>query len=189
LGKNRFDTIFFLQKPAIPKIKEVFNDLKTIRVVFEKPHNLNKYFIRYGTSELSQVTDTAILNNFIDIKELNSDSIYSFQLVSMNNQGLSETAINRIKLTSKELPPIVWEVIPIKNGFFISYNTDQLDYKYEVKYGKASNQYNKQILLGNKGGLMIPNLTSGVKYFIRMRRILQSGFASEWTNELEVITK
>jgi beta-galactosidase len=188
LGYNRYDTTVFLKKPNIPTIAAIHKNLTGFRVVFNKAVDASKYFVKYGVDNFSKTSDTAILNHYIDVSDLNADSPYKLQLFAVNNAGTTASAVDSITLISTELPPIVWSATPINKGFFISFTTDPLDYKYEVEYGQKTNNYEKRLIVGNRGGINIPNLKSGVRYFFRMRRILQWGFASDWTNEQAIIT-
>ncbi len=190
LGYNRYDTTIYTQTPIEPKIIAVHKNLNGCRVVFEQDNSAKKYYVKYGSKELTNCSDTAYLNHYIDIDDLKTDSIYQLQLIAENNAGKTEgLVVKNIELISSELPPIVWSVIPINNECFISFSTDPLDYKYEVEYGTALGKYDKRILVGNRGGIQIPFLKRNTNYFVRMRRILQWGFASEWTNEFNVTTK
>ncbi|MFY7898959.1 MAG: glycoside hydrolase family 2 protein [Chitinophagaceae bacterium] len=189
LGYNRYDSSINLQKPAEPIISAIHKDLNSFRVVFNKREPNTKYYVKYGTKAFTKTSDTAILNHYLDIENLHVDSTYQIQLVAQNNVGSSVSSTQSIQLISTELPPIVWAVIPKQKAFFISFSTDPLDYKYEVEYGEKAGQYYKRIILGNPGGIEIPNLKSKATYFVRMRRMLQWGFASDWTSEYSVTTK
>jgi hypothetical protein len=189
LGYNRYDTVIFFQKPSIPKILGLHKNLEGIRLVFEKDPMSSLYYVKYGTGALDHTSDTASLSHFIEVNNLHSDSTYSLQLFAANNVGVSATSVETFKLESTEFPPVVWCVEPGKESFYVSYESNPLDFKYEIEYGTKHNQYEKRLMLENKGVLQIPGLNSNQKYFFRMRRLLQWGFASSWTNEMEVITR
>jgi beta-galactosidase len=97
--------------------------------------------------------------------------------------------VKNIKLQSTELPPIVWAAETTLNSIHLSFESDPLDYKYEIEYGTKSGVYQKRLLFENKGVIQIPHLKTNQTYFYRIRRILQWGYSSEWSNEFQVTTK
>lgn len=189
LGYNRYDSVIFLKPPSEPKIIAVYTDLDAIRVVFDNDNSANQYYIKYGTSQLNSTSTKVTLGNFIQIGDLNRDSTYQIELVAQNNVGNVSTSLKNIKLRSTELPPIIYAVHTTKNSMHISLEGDHLDYKYEIEYGTASGNFQKRLLFHNKGVIQIPNLKANTTYFFRIRRYMQWGFSSEWTNECKATTK
>jgi beta-galactosidase len=189
LGYNRYDSILFLQKPNTPKILGVYTDLDAIRVAFNNDNTANNYYLKYGTSQLNKTSNMVALANFIQIENLNRDSTYQFELFAQNDAGTTSTVVKNIKLQSTELPPIVWGTETTPYSIHISVETDPMDYKYEIEYGTTSGAYQKRLLFENKGVIQLPKLKSKQVYFYRIRRILQWGYASEWTNEISTTTK
>lgn len=189
LGFNRYDSVIYLKKPSEPEIIGIYTSLDAIRVVFKNDYSANQYYLKYGTTNSSYVTSKVALTNFIDVKNLSRDSTYQLELVAENNVGIASTLTKDIKLKSSELPPIIWDVEATKNSIHISLESDPLDYKYEIEYGTTSNSYSKRFLFENKGVIQLPFLSNNQTYFFRIRRILQWGFSSEWTNEMSIKTK
>lgn len=189
LGYNRYDSVLYLQKPTEPKIVGIYTDLDAIRVVFNNDGSANHYFIKYGTNQLSNSTSKVALGNFIQIDNLSRDSVYQLELFAQNNVGTTSTVVKNIQLQSTELPPIVYAVETTTNSMHISLEGDPLDFKYEIEYGTKSGVYQKRLMFHNKGVIQIPNLKSNQTYFFRMRRFMQWGFSSDWTNELMATTK
>jgi beta-galactosidase len=189
LGYNRYDSVLYLQKPNLPKILGIYTDLDAIRVVFDNDNSANHYFLKYGTNQLNKTTNKVALTNFIEMKDLSRDSTYQFELFAQNNVGVTSTIVKDIKLKSTEMPPIIWGAETTSTSIHISFESDPLDFKYEVEYGTQSGIYQKRLLFENKGVIQLPHLKSNQVYFYRMRRILQWGYASEWTNEMNVTTK
>lgn len=189
LGYNRYESVSFLQKPTEPKIVSLYTDLDALRVVFDNDNSANHYFIKYGTNELTTTTSKVALGNFIQLNNLTRDSIYQIELIAQNNVGTSSTVVKNIQLQSNELPPIVYAVVTTSNSMHLSFEGDPLDYKYEIEYGTKSGDYQKKLLFHNKGVIQLPNLKSKTTYYFRIRRYLQWGFSSNWTNEFNVTTK
>ncbi len=189
LGYNRYDSVMFLQKPTTPKILGVYTDLDAIRVVFDNDNSANHYYLKYGTNNFNTTSNKVALAHFIQIENINRDSVYQLELIAENNVGVTSTMVKNIKLQSTELPPIVWAAETTLNSIHLSFESDPLDYKYEIEYGTKSGVYQKRLLFENKGVIQIPHLKTNQTYFYRIRRILQWGYSSEWSNEFQVTTK
>lgn len=185
---SRFDTIIYINQPLVGLIKAVHTSTNAARIVFEKNPTVAFYTLKYGEKNLDKETATVSANNFIDLKDLKEKATYQYQLVAHNNKGLKTTVTASFTLDESELPPIIWGVEPVKNGFFISYSGDNIDYRYEVEYGTAAGKYDKLLTVNTHGVMQIPNLEANKTYFFRLRRILQWGFASEWTIEHQIKT-
>jgi beta-galactosidase len=182
----RFDTVIYVKQPLVSQIRAVHTSATAARIVFDKNPSAAYYTLKYGEKGLDKETGATSLNNFIDLKDLKDKGTYQYQLIAHNNAGKTATQTASFTLNESELPPIIWGVEPVKNGFFISYSGDQLDYRYEVEYGTATGKYDKLLTINTHGVMQIPNLEANKTYFFRLRRILQWGFASEWTDEKSV---
>lgn len=179
---SRYDTTVYLSKPTTPELLAVHSSDVAARIVFKKMPDATAYYLKYGSHDLNN-TSPQTTNDFIELSNLNRDSIYQFQLVAVNNAGATATEKQTFALGKKELPPIVWNVQAVKQGFFVSYNSDPLDFRYEIAYGVKPNNYDKNLVLNTKGVLQVPGLVSGKTYYFKMRRILQWGYNSAWTHE------
>ncbi|MBK0383569.1 hypothetical protein I5M32_11430 [Pedobacter sp. SD-b] len=182
---SRFDTLIYLKEPQSVHIKAVNTSENTVRVVFDPSSLASYYTLKYGNGKLENES-SATINNFIEIKGLKSKINYQFQVVAHNNKGSNASVSSNFILNEDELPPIIWDAVAVKNGFFISFSSDPLDYRYEVEYGTQKGNYFKCLTFDNHGVLQIPNLDSDKTYFFRLRRLMQWGFASTWTNEIEI---
>jgi hypothetical protein len=183
----RFDTLIHIQKPKASIVKIVNTSNNAARIVFEKNPTATYYTLKYGEKALDKETAPTI-NDFIEVKDLKENATYQYQLIAHNNSGSVATVTNSFTLDENELPPMIWGVEPVKNGFFISFSGDLLDYRYEVAYGDGQGKYLKTLTFNNHGVIQIPNLEAGKTYFFRLRRILQWGFASQWSHEIKVKT-
>jgi beta-galactosidase len=179
----RFDTTIYINQPLAGLVKAVHTSTNAARIVFEKNPTVAFYTLKYGEKGLDKETAAVSANNFIDLKDLKEKTTYQYQLVAHNNKGAKASTTASFTLDESELPPIIWGVEPVKNGFFISFSGDLLDYRYEVQYGTASGKYDKLLTINTHGVLQIPNLEANKTYYFRLRRILQWGFASEWSHE------
>lgn len=114
---------------------------------------------------------------------------YKIQLIAVNSAGESvpSTPVS-VSTSERELPPIIWNTESADKGFFIGYSVYEGDYLYQVQYGTTSGEYENfhTIQLRTAGVCHVPGLTNGQTYYFRMRRLMQWGFASDWTHELAV---
>jgi hypothetical protein len=74
------------------------------------------------------------------------------------------------------------------NSLFVSFAAEPTDYRFEIAYGTSPERYDKILTLNNKGVLQVPGLRKAKRYYFKMRRLTQSGGASEWTPEMSVNT-
>jgi hypothetical protein len=185
---SRFDTLIHLAVPQNPEVLAVHTSKNAVRVVYNKLSSATTYSLKYGQDKLDKETPHTI-NNFIEVNDLKGLAPFKFELVAHNNSGSSSSKPAEFKLSEKELPPVIWGVVPVTKGFVISYGSDPLDYKYEVEYGTKSGEYHTLLTLDSRGVLRIPGLESNVTYYFRLRRIMQWGFASDWTPEMKVTAK
>jgi len=78
---------------------------------------------------------------------------------------------------------VIWATVPADSAIFIGYTVGRTDYLYEVAYGFAPGQYVDTLALRNVGVLKLPHLPNEEPVYYRLRRRMQWGFASEWTDE------
>ncbi|WP_162143056.1 glycoside hydrolase family 2 protein [Pedobacter glucosidilyticus] len=182
---SRFDTTIYIKEPLDVIMKSVHTSADAARIVFEPNPSATHYTLKYGIDNLEKES-LATINNFVQINNLKSKSNYQFQILAHNNKGIKATEINEFSLDEDELPPIIWAVEPVKNGFFVSFSGNSQDYRYEIKFGEEAGNYTKHLTFNNYGVIQIPDLDSSKTYFFKLRRIVQWGFASEWTNEVRV---
>lgn len=181
-----WDSSIYWQVPQSPSIKAIHTSSNTARLIFDKLPDATSYFVRYGQGSLSSSSASSI-NDFIDIEGLEYDQEYQFALVAVNGKGESvPSAIQKARTDEDELPPIIWETVAADQAFFIGYTVGRRDYLYEIQYGTQTGQYSHQISLRNVGVCQVPNLENGTTYYYRLRRRMQWGFASEWSDERSI---
>jgi beta-galactosidase len=192
------DTTVYFLKPksptviysvgAITQTNGVDQKTASIRVVFEKSLLARDYKIKYGKEKLVSVSPVTV-NNFIDIKNLDFNQTYNFELVAINNIGESEPLPPISTSTAYTLaPPLIKYTEPADRGAFIGYETLQDDYQFQVRYSTVRGNYtpSRSIKTTNKGVLFLPNLINGQTYYCQMRRLNQNSYPSPWSEEIEV---
>ncbi len=185
-GYSVRDTSIFRRPPQAPEIRSVHTTSRQVRVVFEKTPNATAYKVRYGQGDLDRETAPTI-NDFVEVNDLEYGKTYQFAVVAINDAGASPPSeVYEAQTDEDELPPIIWKTIPDDGAFFIGYSVGRTDYLYEIEYGRSRGQYDHRIALRNVGVCQIPGLENGTTYYYRLRRRMQWGFASEWTDERAV---
>ncbi|MDO1449392.1 glycoside hydrolase family 2 TIM barrel-domain containing protein [Rhodocytophaga aerolata] len=182
-----YDTIIYLQKPAAPVVKKVIAGENGVRIVFEKNVTAPYYTVKYGINGFTRQSDTTI-NHYIDIKKLDKDQPYQFQVIGINHlgEGTPSQTITATP-TTQLLPPVIWQAEAADSSFFIGYGYENYDYLYEIRYGLEQDTTKwKTLKVTTKGVCRIPNLQNGNTYQFQMRRIVQQYVTSGWSEVYEV---
>lgn len=185
-GYAVYDSVAYLIKPEKPKVISSHSESKKIRIVFQREELGSFWKVRYKNKGVINETAETI-NDFVD--ELDPNTSYKLSLIAVNSAGESIPSLITVKTSANELPPIIWNTEATDKGFFVGYAVDPKDYLYQFQYGTTSGDYENfnTIQLRNKGVCNIPGLVNGQTYYYRMRRLMQWGFASDWTQEITVI--
>ena len=180
------DTTIYWEVPSQPEIKHIHTSNSSARVIFDPVPGATAYQLQYGQETPNQFSTTTI-NNFIQVDGLEYGKEYQFTLMALNSAGKSvPSKVQTARTDEDELPPVIWKTIAADKAFFIGYTVDRRDYVYEIQYGTAPGTYDHQISLRNVGVCQVPNLENATTYYYRLRRRMQWGFASEWSDERRI---
>ena len=181
-----WDTTLFREVASPPTIKAIHTSNTRARVIFDQVDGATSYVLHYGEGKLDKVSEPT-LNDFIEVGDLTYGKTYQFALVAINGAGESKRSeVQTARTDEDELPPIIWKTVAADHSFFIGYTVDRRDYMYDIQYGTRPGTYDHQIGLRNVGVCQVPNLENGTTYYYRLRRRMQWGFASEWSDERSV---
>lgn len=184
---NLIDTTICYQAPEKPVINAVFNTGDKIRVHFDHVNLATEYKLLYGDQDLNKETVLTI-DNFIEIQKLTdlkkNDRKVKIQLVAINGFGESKSDIHTESLVEFAVfPPVIKAVRAFQNGISIGYSSDKSEYLYKVQYS-ASPDFSKDthiIQTNSKAACYIPDLKSGMTYYVRMCAIQQYDLQSPWS--------
>ncbi len=182
------DTTLFFSTPQIPQVLTIHSDMKSARVVFKQSPSATHWKIRYTDCEGNIKETSETINDFIEVSNLKFNKSYQMELIALNNYGESKSSPFKITTTNNEKPPVIWNSIYEDNACFINFSSTEQDYTYQIQYREAQSEYEneKYIQVANKGMVKIGNLTENTQYFIRMRRLMEWGFASDWSHDIEI---
>lgn len=191
LGYNVKDTTLYLAKPTAPKVLEVIQSDKSIRVVFEKKESCKEYALKYTLNGVTKTTPSTI-DHYIDLKLATLDTPYSVSVVGINDAGEGEpskpvTVVGKNGYTT--LPPVIWGIVPTVSGFNVGIGWFYSDTFYEVRYTTTPNDESSW---KNQTGIVfgafkVSGLDPGKKYYVQVRNATQFGAnRSVWSEMLEV---
>ncbi|MDR2949490.1 MAG: hypothetical protein LBV71_09815 [Prevotella sp.] len=190
LGYSVMDTIALLVLPRQPEVLAIHTDIKSVRVIFKQSPLATAWKVRY-TDDEGTIKETAeTINNFVEIHDLKYNKRYQMELIALNNFGESKPHPFEVTTSSNEKPPVIWSTICEDNTCNISFSSSEQDYTYQIQYRDTASIYdeNSYLQLPHKGMIRIDGLKEDTKYFIRMRRLMEWGFASDWSHDIEVET-
>ena len=181
------DTTIYYSSPEKPVIKAIFNNGTRIRVVFDHVNFASEYRLQYGEKDLNLKSINTI-DRYIEVDKLADDvnfkKIYKVQLVAINSFGETKSDIQSESTSGfGNLPPVVKAVKAFQNGISIGYSSNKSEYLYKVQYSTTPDfsSDNHIIQTTTKGACYIPDLKSGVQYYIRMSVYEQFELQSPWS--------
>jgi beta-galactosidase len=148
------------------------------------------YKLKYGINDLSNETPPT-LNNYIDLLKLPFNQTYQLAVVGVNDAGESAASeVQKVKVESGFLPPLIYYAEGANKGFFVGYTTDKDDYVFRIQYTTKQGDYSnaKTIQTSTKGVLFVPELVNGKTYYFRMSRIKDNNYLTPWSEEHAVTT-
>lgn len=184
------DTVAHLKQPSKPEIIGVHAQSGTIRIQFKKHIMATSWKVKYRIVGDTTYETAETINDFVDITPVKPKTNYEVQLVAVNSCGESEPTENlMVGPGVGELPPIIWHTEPVDSGFFVGYGVAGNDDRYQVQYGEQSGDYGNfsMVQLSTKGVGFVPGLLNGKTYYYRIRRLLEWGYPSDWSNEIQVV--
>ena len=186
------DTTIYFAIPQKPAIKAVFNNGNKIRVVFDHVNFASGYKMLYGENELSKSAVNTI-DNYMETDQLpvgnNIGKVYQVQLVAINSFGEAKSEIYMEAINSYgKLPPVIKGVTAFQNGISIGYGSEKGEYRYQVQYSTSPDfLLDTHIMqVKNKGACYIPDLKTGLTYYVRMSVFEQYEVQSEWSETYKV---
>jgi hypothetical protein len=187
-GYSVIDDITYFMPPDQPEIVHTNSAQDGVRLIYDLVHGATGYFARYKINGQVAYSDTTI-NNFITINDQNLklNELVEFEVIALNHAGASKPSSPvSVAKDEDELPPVIWEARRDKNDLFVGFTSSPYDYLYEVEFGYAPGQYERQVGFKVKGVARIPDVGERKPVYFRLRVRKQWGFASEWTQEIKV---
>lgn len=189
LGYTVAEQTLFLTKPPMPEIVDVLADNRSIRVVYKQAPMATHWKLIYSDGATWKETAPSI-NGFIEVDGLVANRKYQIGLVAINGFGESEPQwVDSVSTKPNELPPVILYTQSAENGWYIGYSATTKDYLYQVRYRREGEDYqDSAIRQFSMPGVGKVEFVPPGKYRFQMRRLLEWGFASEWSPEVSITT-
>lgn len=177
-----------LTKPSAPEIKSIHSSIDTIRVVFNESIHATEHQLRLTDENGETVVSQPTINDFVEVADLKPHKPYNLELIALNSLGESSPAKPRgtISTDNDELPPVIWDVSGKNDAFHVGFSSHYRDFKYEIEYGLAPENYARSHIIETHGATRIPAIEEGIPHYFRMRRLVTGSVDSEWTPEYRV---
>lgn len=100
----------------------------------------------------------------------------------MNDAGETPSAeIVRVRTRAAELPPVIRHLAQEGGNIQVGYACDFGDFCYEFEYGTAPDKLDRHILTTVTGACNLPVVEPGARHYLRIRKRLRYGYASDWS--------
>lgn len=175
------DAVMSLAAPAVPIITQTESGQEIIRIRFNRDFTADEWYVRYGTDRLENRSAPTI-DRFIELPKLEYGREYQIQLVAVNDAGETPSAeIVRVRTRAAELPPVIRHLAQEGGNIQVGYACDFGDFCYEFEYGTAPDKLDRHILTTVTGACNLPVVEPGARHYLRIRKRLRYGYASDWS--------
>lgn len=191
-GYNVADKRMDISAPAVPDF-QVLQASNNFRIVFEKSEFADEYYLKYSVNGVQKKTKPTI-DHYIDLpKQLHNVPI-EFSLVAVNGAGETESEKQTVvpRYGYEQLPPVIWQVQPCNQGFFVGQGYYFHDYYYVIRYTTTPQDESswKYVQNRNLGMCRVSGLNNGEKYYFQIASTIQ--FAGKyqstvWSEMKEVV--
>jgi beta-galactosidase len=137
----------------------------------------------------STYTTKKTINDFVEIddKKIKQGQNLTCTLIAYNNAGQSEPSDAVVtSMNENDLPPAVWDAIRNKTNIFIGFEVLPKDDMYEIEYGFNTKEYTRKLAFKNQGVVRLSKIPEGKPVYFRIRTKKQTGFTSDWSQEIKV---
>lgn len=177
----------FLAEPPMPEIIGASAANWSVQLVYKQHPMATHWKAVYFDGVATKETRPSI-NGFTQIGGLTANRDYRIGLVAINAFGESEPAwIDSVRTKPDELPPVILHTEPTQDGWYVGYSTDIKDYLYQVRYRRQGADYKVSDIrqFSTSGVGKVADVSPG-KYQFQLRRLMEWGYASEWSPEESV---
>lgn len=174
-GYNVLDKRVDVSAPAVPDF-QILQAANNFRIVFEKNSFADEYYLKYSVNGTERKTKPTI-DHYIDLPSQSYNVSVEISLVAVNGAG--ETVSPKQAVTSRygyqKLPPVIWQVQPCNEGFFVGQGYYFHDYYYLIRYTTTPQDENswKYVQNRNLGMSKVSGLKNGEKYYFQVANTIQ----------------
>ncbi|NME69148.1 glycoside hydrolase family 2 TIM barrel-domain containing protein [Flammeovirga aprica] len=189
LGYDIFNINEYFTAPATPAVRTILNSTAKGRIVFEKVWNAEEYKLYYKGKDGEVKETEPTIDPYIQLGQLKKNKKFDCELVALNSFGESEKFAFVFEKNEEELPPLIFTMQGGNNCIFIGYDSHPSDFLYDVRYGTKEGEFEQEMSFNLRGSYKIPNLKPNTTYYVQMRKRMQWGFASQWSETYKITTK
>ena len=175
VGYNVADRRIDVSAPTVPEF-QILQASNKFRIVFEPDNFADEYYVKYVVNGNVKKTKKTI-DHYIDLPAQAYNVPIEVSLVAVNGAGetVSEKKIVTPCYGYEELPPIIWQVMPCDQGFFVGQGYTFHDYYYVIRYTTTPEDENswKYVQNRNIGMMKVAGLKNGVKYYFQIANTIQ----------------
>lgn len=191
-GYNVADKRMDISAPEVPDF-QVLQASNNFRIVFEKSCFADEYYLKYWVNGVQKKTQSTI-DHYIDLPKQSYNVPIEFSLVTVNGAGEKESDKRNVipHYGYEQLPPVIWQVQPCNQGFFVGQGYYFHDYYYVIRYTTTPCDENSWRYVQNRnlGMCRVSGLKNREKYYFQIASTIQ--FAGKyqstvWSEMKEVI--
>jgi hypothetical protein len=161
--------------PLVPEF-QILQASNNFRIVFEPNDFANEYYVKYVVNGSVKKTKMTI-DHYIDLPSQTYNVPIEVSLVAVNGAGESESEKKVVTpcYGYQELPPIIWQVQPCDQGFFVGQGYFFRHYYYVIRYTTTPEDEKswKYTQNRNLGMAKVSGLENGVKYYFQIANTIQ----------------
>lgn len=170
-----------LAAPAAPVVTHVESGQDRIRIRFDRGATADEWYVLYGTEGLDSRSERTI-DGLIELTKLEYGKEYRIRLVAVNDAAETPAADTvRIRTRAAELPPVLRHLMQEGEYIQVGYTCDFGDFCYEFEYGTDPDALDRHILTTVTGACNLPVDDPHARHYLRIRKRLRYGYASDWS--------
>lgn len=175
------DAVRSLAPPAAPVVARVESGQDRIRVWLDRGPTADEWYVCYGTEE-SDARSAPTVERFVELERLAYGAEYRIRAVAVNDAGETPAAeVVRVRTRAAELPPVIRHLEQVGRNIRVGYACDFGDFCYEFEYGLDSARLDRRILTTATGACNLPVVVPDAPHYLRIRKRLRYGYASDWS--------
>ena len=175
-----------LRAPAAPQVTHTVVANESVRVHFNDPASVRLYLVEATDASGDVVASVETAEAFADLTGLTNDVEYTISVVAQNSFGPSEPdEVTAVPAAGLAMAPKVVNLASVDRGLVLGFSDGTTNAEFEVSVTDVASGDEVQLYTtDNRPGTRIENLTLGIEYDVKIRRLSSGGPASAWSEPL-----